>query len=64
MIRYVVSSYIRHVPAAQRAGITVWGVTDNTSWLYNNGKEFPLLYDSNYKKKPAYSGFLQGLRTQ
>jgi len=64
MYNYVVSSYMKYIPAAQRAGITVWGLTDNTSWLYNNGAEFPLLYDVNYNKKPAYSGFLQGLKGQ
>jgi len=60
--KYVVSSYIKHIPQAQRAGITVWGINDKNSWLYNNGTEFPLLYDNNYGKKPAYSGFLQGLK--
>ncbi len=62
MYKYIVSSYIKHVPSAQRAGITVWGVTDNYSWLYNGGKEFPLLYDANYNKKPAYAAFLSALR--
>jgi endo-1,4-beta-xylanase len=62
MLEYIVDSYIKHVPAAQRGGITVWGVVDKYSWLYNNGKEFPLLYDNEYNKKPAYGGFLQGLR--
>lgn len=62
MLEYIVNSYMQHVPAAQRAGITVWGVVDKYSWLYNNGKEFPLLYDNEYNKKPAYGGFLKGLR--
>lgn len=64
MIKYVVGSYLRNIPAAQRAGITVWGLTDNTSWLYNSGADYPLLYDQNYKKKPAYASFLQALRGQ
>jgi endo-1,4-beta-xylanase len=62
LYKYVVASYLRHVPPAQRAGITVWGLTDNTSWLYNNGAQYPLLYDINYNRKPAYSGFLSALR--
>lgn len=62
MYKYVVNSYIRNVPAAQRAGITVWGLSDNYSWLYNNGVEHPLLYDANYKRKPAYTSFLQALK--
>lgn len=62
LYKYVVSSYIKYIPAAQRAGITVWGVTDNTSWLYNNGTDYPLMYDKDYNRKPAYASFLQGLR--
>jgi len=62
MYKYVVASYIKYIPAPQRAGITVWGVNDKNSWLYNNGAELPLLYDIDYNKKPAYAGFLQGLQ--
>ncbi|HEV7331592.1 MAG TPA: endo-1,4-beta-xylanase [Flavisolibacter sp.] len=62
MYKHVASSYIKNVPAAQRAGITVWGVTDTSSWLYNNGTQFPLLYDKDYNRKPAYGSFLTGLR--
>jgi endo-1,4-beta-xylanase len=62
MYRYVVSSYKKYIPAAQRAGITVWGVTDNTSWLYNNGADYPLMYDKDYNRKPAYAAFLQSLK--
>lgn len=64
MLKYIVGSYLKYVPKAQQAGITVWGVTDKYSWLYNNGKEYPLLYDVNYNKKPAYAAFLQALRNQ
>jgi endo-1,4-beta-xylanase len=64
MYKYIAQSYYRNVPAAQRYGITVWGVTDNYSWIViNQGREdFPLLFDQNYHKKPAYAGFLQGLK--
>lgn len=64
MYRYVVSSYLKHIPPAQRAGITVWGINDENSWLYQNGREFPLLFDNNYNKKPAYGAFLQGLQNK
>ncbi|MDR1370406.1 MAG: endo-1,4-beta-xylanase, partial [Dysgonamonadaceae bacterium] len=41
LYQYIVESYFRHVPKAQRYGIFVWGITDsgdqNTSWL--NGHE-------------------------
>lgn len=62
MYNYVVASYLKYVPAAQQYGITVWGVSDNTSWLYNSGKEFPLMYHSDFSKKVAYSGVLNALR--
>ena len=64
MYKYVVSSYLKNVPESQRAGITVWGLTDNTSWLYNNGTDYPLLFTQAYFKKPAYISFLQALKGQ
>ncbi|WP_169924846.1 endo-1,4-beta-xylanase [Thermoflavifilum aggregans] len=60
--QYVVQSYLKNVPKAQQYGITVWGVHDPDSWLYNNGNDFPLLFDSNYKKKPAFAAVLQALK--
>ena len=58
----VVASYLQNVPAAQRQDITIWGVNDPNSWLYNNGADFPLLFDENYLTKPAFEGFLQALK--
>lgn len=57
----VVESYFKYVPKDQRYGITVWGVDDGHSWLYNNGKELPLLFDKNYKKKQAFYAVLKSL---
>ncbi|MDB5193656.1 MAG: endo,4-beta-xylanase precursor [Segetibacter sp.] len=64
MYKYVVNSYLKNVPAAQRHGITIWGVDDPTSWLYKNGNDYPLLFDRNFAKKPAYGAVLQALRGQ
>ena len=54
------------IPAAQRFGITFWGVRDNDSWLrgwpVKTDYEWPLLFDSNYGYKAAYTGFLEGLQ--
>ncbi|HEX6169058.1 MAG TPA: endo-1,4-beta-xylanase [Chitinophagaceae bacterium] len=61
--KYVAQSYFQNVPAAQRYGITVWNLTDADSWIVLSGKEdFPALFNSSYQKKPAFSGFVQGLK--
>ncbi|WP_345948673.1 endo-1,4-beta-xylanase [Mucilaginibacter sp. PAMB04274] len=65
LYKYVIQSYIKNVPAIQRYGVTVWGVADSDSWLNTpTSPDFPLLFDSNYKKKLAYAGFTQGLTPQ
>lgn len=64
MYYYVIASYLKNIPKAQQYGITVWGVTDNTSWLYNGGKDFPLMYNSGYGRKQAYAAVLKALRGQ
>lgn len=63
MYKYIVQSYIKNVPAAQRYGITVWGVADTDSWLNTaSAPDVPLLFDKNFKKKVNFSGFIQGLK--
>lgn len=57
----VVSSYMKFVPPKQRAGIAVWGIVDHYNWQYNEGSDYPNLFSTDYKKKPAYGGFLMGL---
>ncbi len=51
------------IPQNQKFAITTWGVTDKYTWLtsYWNTLEYPLLFDSNYNQKEAYTGFLNGL---
>ena len=61
MFQYAIASYIKNVPAAQRYGVTVWGVSDTDSWLNVSGSpDVPLLFDTQYKKKPTYAGFKIG----
>ena len=65
LYKYVVDSYFRNVPALQRYGITIWGVADPDSWYVTaQGRtEFALLFDAAYSKKPAFTSFLQALKT-
>ncbi|WP_053992287.1 endo-1,4-beta-xylanase [Mangrovimonas sp. TPBH4] len=53
--------YKTMVPISQQFGITIWGVRDVDSWLYDNGTEWPLMYDADFEPKPAYDGFKDGL---
>lgn len=62
MYKYVVQSYLKYIPKAQQFGITIWGVSDDTSWLSKNGLEFPLLYNADFSKKQAYSAVCLGLK--
>lgn len=56
--RWAIDSYIKNVPEAQRHGITIWDITDNTSWYSNYA---PCIFDSNFNRKPAYKGVCDGL---
>lgn len=43
---------------ARCTGITTWGITDQHTWRPN---DTPLLFDTNYQKKPAYHAVLAAL---
>jgi endo-1,4-beta-xylanase len=63
LYKYVVQSYLKNVPKVQRFGITVWGVTDNESWLNTPSiPDYPLLFNGNLTKKVAYYSFLEGIK--
>jgi endo-1,4-beta-xylanase len=65
LYKYVVQSYLKNVPKAQRFGITVWGLTDNESWINSpSAPDYPLLFNQNLSKKQAYYSFLLGLKGQ
>ena len=58
----VVAAYLDEVPAAQRGGITVWGIADIDSWRRGtNAFEWPLLFDDDFDPKPALQGFADAL---
>ncbi|MGV8094396.1 MAG: endo-1,4-beta-xylanase [Mangrovibacterium sp.] len=62
MYQYVLDMYMKYIPAAQRYGVTVWGVSDNeeehVNWIPNDA---PNLWDADYARKHAYKGFADGL---
>lgn len=62
--QFIAESYRAVVPAAQQYGITTWDVSDADSWIpyFYNRKDWPLPFDSAYKKKAAYYGYLKGLK--
>ncbi|WP_375443359.1 endo-1,4-beta-xylanase [uncultured Fibrella sp.] len=63
MYSYVVTSYMRNVPKAQRYGITIWGILDDQSWRYRSGADYPLLFNPAGTKKKAYNAVLSALKS-
>ncbi|KAJ4343110.1 hypothetical protein N0V95_006758 [Ascochyta clinopodiicola] len=45
-------------------GMTIWGISDKYSWIPGVFKTegAALVWDETYNKKPAYDGFLKGIR--
>ena len=69
----IARAYVDAVPPTQRAGITLWNVSDRNGWtniirlwhdlrIFGGNEDYPLLWDKNYNKKPAYFGFSKGIR--
>jgi endo-1,4-beta-xylanase len=56
--------YREIVPPAQQYGITFWGFNDSDTWIrgFFNLHDWPTLYDDDLAPKPAYYGFLEGLK--
>ena len=51
----------QNLPKHQQYGITFWNVSDRDSWLrgyFKRPKEYPLLFDDTYIRKPIYSNLL------
>lgn len=62
LIKSMVLGY-RTLPKQYQYGISFWGIGDADSWIRPqfNRIDWPLLYDDNYKAKPAYCGFAEAL---
>lgn len=60
----IASAYRTLVPKAQQHGITTWNVSDGDSWIpkFCQCQDFPLPFSGEFTKKPAYDGFMSGLR--
>ena len=53
LYKFIFQQYLEIVPAAQRGGITIWGINDRDSWVKE--ENMPLLYQGvNYARKPAW----------
>jgi endo-1,4-beta-xylanase len=59
----VVKTYLEVVPRNQQYGITLWGFSDAHSWIIHYCKlnDWPCIYDSRMKRKPAYNGMWKAL---
>ncbi|GLS90330.1 hypothetical protein GCM10007916_13970 [Psychromonas marina] len=60
----IIEAYLAVVPKKQRGGISVWGVSDQDSWLStneNNHPDWPLMFDGDLNQKPAILGFADAM---
>lgn len=62
----LVLMYRNIVPKEQQFGITFWGFYDAGSWIpYFFGiKDWPCIFDRELEPKPAYYGFMEGLKAE
>ncbi|MBI1183147.1 endo-1,4-beta-xylanase [bacterium] len=51
------------IPPAQQFAMSFWGVSDANSWIpaYYGREDYPLLFDQNYRAKPAYCALRSAL---
>ncbi|MCR4734564.1 MAG: endo-1,4-beta-xylanase [Treponema sp.] len=41
------------------SGVTLWGILDERSWISKNGTEHPLLFEQDFRCKPAFYSVLE-----
>lgn len=56
-----VSKAMKNLPKEQQFGITFWGVSDSNTSV-SSSPDWPLPFDNDYNRKPAYQGLLQGFK--
>lgn len=61
--KYVVKTY-NAIPTNQKFGITTWNVGDADSWIpgWLGAPDWPLPFDGNYLRKPAYRAIIEGAK--
>jgi endo-1,4-beta-xylanase len=61
--KFIVKTFYA-IPKAQQYGITTWNVTDADTWITGqyNRPDWPLPFDSQYQRKAAYQGILDGVK--
>jgi endo-1,4-beta-xylanase len=61
--KFIVQAY-KAIPQSQQFGITTWNVGDADSWVpgWLNAPDWPLPFDANYLRKPAYRGIIEGAK--
>jgi len=59
--RQVIKTY-NAIPKSQQFGITTWNVGDADSWVpsWQGAPDWPLPFDANYLRKPAYKAIIEG----
>ena len=61
LYRFVVEKYFEHIPAAQRAGITIWSPFDSPPGSGWRADEPIGLWTVKHVRKQAYAGYAEGL---
>lgn len=59
--QFIISKYFEIIPVEQQYGITQWCATDSPADSGWRPGEPTGLWDSNFKRKPTYAGFANGL---
>ena len=59
----IIDAYFEVVPPELRAGVSVWGVTDDSNyiWFVWEITDWPHMFDAELRPKPSFFGFVRSL---